>query len=150
MSMKTLVLLVHISAAAVVLGASLGWGRLLRQAAEAGQATARVAIADVARRLVLVRITSMMTLFTGVALIFFGGGFAVVPKNYHIALTLMLAGIGWVFLGVVPKVRALAKLTEAAPFEPSKFAGSVGKIGMATGIIHAIWLSLLVLMFVHV
>jgi hypothetical protein len=148
--MKTVVLVVHIAAASVVLGASLGWGRLLRQAAEAGQAAARVAIADVARRMVLVRITSMMTLFTGVALIFISGGFAVVPKNYHIALTLMLAGVGWVFLGVVPKVKGLAKLAAAPEFDREKFAGSVGKVGMATGIVHALWLSLLVLMFVRV
>lgn len=148
--MKTVVLIVHIAAAAVVLGASLGWGRLLRQAAEAGQGAARVAIADIARRLLLVRVTSMMTLFTGLALMFIGGGFAVVPKNYHIALTVMLAGVAWVFLGVVPKVKALGKLAAAPEFERDKFAGSVGKVGMATGVVHALWLSLLVLMFVHV
>lgn len=147
--MKTVILIVHIAAAALILGASLGWGRFLRQAAEAGQAAVRVAVDDVSRRLLLVRIGSMMTLFTGIALIFLGGGFAIVPKNYHIALTVMLAGAGWVFLGVVPKVKALAQVGGASEFDRAAFDGKVGKVGMATGIVHGLWLVLIVLMFVR-
>jgi len=147
--MKTVILIVHIAAAAMILGASLGWGRFLRQAAEAGQAAARVAIEDVSRRLLLVRVGSMMTLFTGIALIFVSGGFAIVPKNYHIALTVMLAGVGWVFLGVVPKVKALGQVASASEFDRATFGRKVGKLGMATGIVHGLWLVLSVLMFVR-
>lgn len=147
--MKPLVLVVHVAAAAVVLGASLGWGRLLRQAADAGQATARVAIADVLRRMTLVRITSAMTLFTGVALILVSGGFALVPKNYHTALLIMLAAVGWVLFGVVPRVKALDAVASAPEFDAGRFKAGVGKVSMATGIIHALWLGLLVLMFVR-
>lgn len=145
--MKTVVLIVHVAAAAVVLGSSLGWGRLLRQSVDAGQAAARVAIADVVRRLTLVRITSFMTLFTGVALILFSGGFAVVPKSYHIALTLMLVSVGWGLLGLAPKVKALNQVAAAPEFDAARFRAGIGKVGMGTGIVHALWLSMLVLMF---
>ncbi len=148
--MKTVVVVVHVAAAAVVLGASLGWGRLLRQAAEAGQAAARVATADVMRRMTLVRIASAMTLFTGIALILLSGGFGIVPKNFHIALTLMLATLGWVMLGLVPRVKSLDGLAAASHFDRAQFTASVGKVGMGTGIIHALWIVILVLMFVVV
>lgn len=148
--MKTVVVVVHVAAAAVVLGASLGWGRLLRQAAEVGQAAARVAAADVMRRMTLVRIGSAMTLFTGIALIFLSGGFGIVPKNFHIALTLMLVTLGWVVLGLVPRVKVLHKLTGATDFDRAQFVAGVGKVGMATGIVHAFWIVILVLMFVIV
>lgn len=148
--MKTLVVIVHVAAAAVVLGGSLGWGRFLRQAAEGGQVAARVAAADVMRRMMLVRIGSAMTLFTGIGLIFLSGGFAVVPKNFHIALTLMLAALGWVLLGVVPRVKRAFGIASAVEFDPKAFAAAAGKVGMSTGIVHALWLVILVLMFVMI
>lgn len=143
--LKVLVLVVHIAAAAVVLGASLGWGRALRQAAGAGAAAWEVVLGDVSRRLILVRVTSMMTLFTGVGLIFLSGGFAVVPKTYHIALTLMLAAVAWVMFLLAPAVKALKQVQVG----PSNSAVNVGRVAMGTGVVHAIWLVLLVLMFVR-
>lgn len=146
--MKTAIVIIHVAAAAVLLGTSLGWGRLLRRAAESGQAAARVAVDDVMRRMKLMRVTSAVTLVSGIALIFVAGGFAVVPKNFHIALTVMLATLGWVVLGLVPRVKALAARVGEAEFDRARFEASIGKVGMATGIVHAAWLTLLVLMFV--
>ena len=142
---KILVLVIHVAAAAVVLGASLGWGRSLQKAAQAGAQAWEVVLSDVARRLVLVRVTSMMTLFTGVALIFMSGGFAVVPKTYHIALTLMLASVGWVMFLLAPAVKALKQVPLSNGAAPVK----LGKVAMGTGVLHAVWLVLLVLMFVR-
>jgi hypothetical protein len=146
--MKTAIVIIHVAAAAVLLGTSLGWGRLLRQAAESGQSAARVAVDDVMRRTKLARVASALTLLSGLALIFVGGGFAVVPKNFHIALTVMLATLGWVVLGLVPRVKALAAQVGAADFNRAGFEAAIGKVGMATGIVHGAWLIVLVLMFV--
>jgi hypothetical protein len=143
--LKVLVLVVHVAAASVVLGASLGWGRSLRQAAAAGAQAWDVVVADVSRRLILVRVTSMMTLFTGVGLIFLSGGFAVIPKTYHIALTLMLAAVGWVMFVLAPAVKALKQVQVGSSASPV----NIGKIAMGTGVVHAVWLTLLVLMFVR-
>lgn len=142
--LKVLVLVIHVAAAAMVLGGSLGWGRALRQAHAAGAAAWGVVIADVSRRLVLVRITSVVTLLTGLALIFISGGFAVVPPTFHIALLLMLLATGWVGFFLAPAVKALAqaKVGDGSPI-------NVGKVAMATGVLHAVWLVLLVLMFVR-
>lgn len=144
-NLKVLVLVVHVAAAAVVLGASLGWGRTLRQAASAGAQAWAVVVGDVSRRLLLVRITSMMTLFTGVGLIFLSGGFAVVPKTYHVALTLMLFAVGWVMFLLAPGVKALAQVQIGTTSSPV----NIGKVAMGTGVLHAVWLALLVLMFVR-
>lgn len=146
--MKTAIVIIHVAAAAVLLGTSLGWGRLLRQAAESGQAAARVAVDDVMRRMNLARIASAVTLVSGVVLIFVAGGFAVVPKNFHIALTVMLATVGWVVLGLAPRVKALAAQVGEAEFNRARFEASIGKVGMASGIVHGAWLILLILMFV--
>lgn len=141
--LRVLVLVIHVAAAATVLGGSLNWGRALKQAAAAGAAAWGVVIADVSGRLALVRITSIVTLLTGVALIFIRGGFSAVSPTFHIALTLMLFATGWVMFFITPAVKALAqaKVGDGSPV-------NVGKIGMATGVLHTVWLVLLVLMFV--
>jgi hypothetical protein len=144
-NLKILVLIVHVGAAAVVLGASLGWGRILRQAAAAGAQAWDVVVADVARRLTLLRTTLFMTLFTGVGLIFLSGGFAVVPVTYHIALTLMLGAVGWVMFQLAPAVKTLKQAQAGSGAAPIK----LGKVAMGTGVLHAVWLVLLVLMFVR-
>lgn len=143
--LKILVLIVHVAAAAVVLGASLGWGSALRKASEAGAQAWEVVLADVFRRLALVRATALMTLFTGVGLIFLSGGFKVVPMTFHIALTLMIVAVGWTMFFVAPAVNALKKVQIGTPSSPI----NLGKVAMGTGVLHAVWLVLLVLMFVR-
>ena len=146
-TLKIMLVVFHIAVAAAVLGASFGWSRLLKSAGKAGLPALRVAAEDVGFRLVLLRFASFMTLFTGVGLIFFAGGFAVVSKNYHIALTLMLVAIGWNLFLLAPKVKALRTLVRTDSVNQAECDNLVSKIGMGTGVLHAMWLVLLVLMY---
>lgn len=146
--LKILLVVFHITVAAGVLGASFGWARLLRKANAAGLPSLRVAVEHVASRLRVLRIASFMTLFTGVGLIFTIGGFAIAPKNYHIALTVMLVAIGWNLFFLAPKVKALGAVVAADSVNADECSKLFGKIGMGTGVLHAVWLALLTLMYV--
>ena len=146
--LKLVLVVFHIVVAAAVLGTSFGWSRLLRSAARSGSPALRVATEDVYFRLLILRFASFMTLFTGIGLIFVAGGFAIVPKNYHMALTLMLVAIAWNLFFIAPKVKALRALVGAETVNQAECTRLISKLGMGTGILHAAWVALLVLMYV--
>lgn len=146
--LKLVLVVFHIMVAAAVLGTSFGWSRLLRSAASSGPPALHVAIEDVRFRLLILRFASFMTLFTGLGLIFLAGGFAIVPKNYHVALTLMLVAIAWNLFFIAPKVKALRALVGTEPVNQNECNRLIAKLGMGTGILHAGWVALLVLMYV--
>jgi uncharacterized membrane protein len=145
--LRILILVIHISAAAVLFGAGLGLPRLLRKSFELGAPMFKLATEEVKKRAGWTGIASLATLWTGIALIFILGGFKAAPINYHISLTLMFGAILVNLLVARPAVKRL--VFEGAKPEPSRdvVQASVKRLSMGQGIMHLIWVIILVLMF---
>jgi uncharacterized membrane protein len=140
-------LVLHIASAALLFGGALGLPRLVRNALSLGAAAFRVAAKEAQRRGTLTGIASLMTLWTGVALIFMLGGFARAPINFHIALTLMLVAIACNLVFIRPSLSKLVREGENPEPSATVVALALKKISMGQGILHLIWITNLVLMF---
>ncbi|HXS15761.1 MAG TPA: hypothetical protein VN764_01145 [Polyangiaceae bacterium] len=145
-----LLLVIHISAAALTLGSTTGLLRLLRRGLDAGQAAFALAAEDGARRGKITGMSSMATLWTGLSLIFVIGGFKVAPLNIHIALSLMLVAVVVSFTLMRPSMGRILALSSAAPLDVAAVRGHMKKLAMGQGILHLLWLCILVLMLVRI
>jgi len=109
----------------------------------------RYAAAEADRKGKLVGIAAIGTLLTGVGLIFNFGGFALVPKNFHMALGLMLIALA---LSVAVMKPATAKLNQAASGEDidrNLAEKSLKTMAIGSGILQLLWVVMLVLMNYH-
>jgi hypothetical protein len=146
---KVLVLIVHISAAAVLFGVPLGLTRMVRGALAKGSETFKLAAQEAAFKGKLAGMSSMVTLMSGLGLIFLAGGFAIVPKNFHAALALMLGAFAVSITVMRPNIARLVEASLKEPIDESSARAAVAKLGMGTGILHALWIVILGLMFVR-
>jgi hypothetical protein len=144
---RLVLLILHIAAAAISFGGTLGLARLIRAGASAGPSAFQVAVRDAARRAVLGRLSGVVTLLSGVGLVLLRGGFAVVPKNYHVALGLMWLLLGIQFFVTTPAVKRVRALAEGSTLDPVAVGACARLIGIGVGAGHALWLLILVLMF---
>lgn len=142
-------LVLHISSAALLFGGGLGMVKNLKRSLEAGQATFSVAAQDAARRGSVIGAASLATLATGLGLIFAMGGFKSVPFTIHIALTLMLLAIGVSAALIKPSTARLVQFAQAEALEKEKVGSAIKKIAMGSGILHLIWITNLTLMLLR-
>lgn len=145
---RILLLLVHISFAAILFGGGLGLRKAIESSLAVSPAALRATLAGTAQRAKLMGISSILTLLTGVALIFVSyGGFKEAPKNYHTALLLMLGAVA--VSGTIQRPTMLAIVAEAAREVPdgSVIGAKLKKLSMAQGILHLLWIVTLTLMF---
>lgn len=140
------VLFAHIAFAAALFGAPLGMVRNIKNSLAAGPQAFKAAAADAQVRAKVAGASSVLTLLTGVGLIFVKGGFSGVSKSYHISLTLMLV---LVVVGVAllrPTVDKIAAAADAATIDAAAAGKLVKRLAMGTGIVHLLWAVLLFLM----
>jgi len=145
-----ILLVIHISAAALALGTSTGLLRLLRRGLQAGQGTFALAVEDAARRGKIMGMSGMATLWTGLSLIFVIGGFKAAPLNIHIALTLMLGAVAISLSIMRPNLGRLVVLSSAPSLDAAAVKRHIKKLAMGQGILHLLWLCILVLMLVRI
>ncbi len=138
---------VHISFAALILGVSVTLSGELRRALSAGHLAFRQTALSAARKAMLTLISTGMTFATGLGLIFYRGGFGVVTKNYHIAMTLMLVSLVVVALIVKPATAKAVAASAGETLDENAARSSFKKVAMGVGILHTMWLGSLVLMF---
>lgn len=143
-------LVLHISAAALLIGAGTGMLKNLRRTAALSREAFGLAVEDAARRAKVMMMSSLTTLLTGLCLIFLLGGFAVVPLNIHIALSLMLVAQVVSATIMRPGVGQLVKLAGESVWNPSAVDTPLKKLAMGQGILHLLWLGMLVLMLVRI
>ncbi len=148
--LRIVLLVLHISAAALLMGLPMGIVRNIKANLEIGPAAFKQATTDAARRGTLASVGSLVTLASGITLIFLAGGFGSVPLNFHIALTLMLVAIVISSVLVRPTVTRLAQVSLKEPIDKEAALGLVKRIAMGTGILHMLWLVMLTLMFVRI
>lgn len=145
--MITILVIVHVTLAAVVFGAPLGAVSAAKRALAVNPEAFKLAASEVDRRGKLTSISAILLLLSGVGLILAYGGFGVVSKNFHIALTVMLAAIAFSFAWMKPNSAKLLAAAEAQPTDKDAAQVALKKLAMGSGILHAIWLVLLVLMY---
>lgn len=143
---KLVVLVLHITSAAIIFGVTLGAAGGLRAGLAAGDRAFVAVAAGAARRGSLAKIGALITLVTGVLLIFMGGGFGAVTPNFHIALTLMLAAIGLSTFFTAPNMKRLVQLSHVSPLDQATAEPLIGRVGLGVSLSHALWVVILVLM----
>lgn len=150
MSLHTLLLIVHISAAAILVGGGMGLRRHLLAALALGGKAFELATQDAARRSKVMGICSLVTLLTGVLLILSLGGFKVAPLNFHFAFGVMVLFILASLLIMRPAVGLLVEEAKKAAPDTAAATAALKKIAMGQGMLHLFWLTNLVLMLVRI
>jgi hypothetical protein len=148
--LRNLILFVHISAAAVLVGANTGTVRNLRRTKELGRDVFLIAAEDAVLRGKILGICSVMTLMTGVMLILKMGGMAAAPINYHIALGLMLIAVAVSALIMRPTGAKLLILAKSEQFQAKMVPPLTKKLAMGQGILHLLWAIILLLMIFRI
>lgn len=147
MDLRVTVIVVHIASAAVILGVPLGITRLIRKALELDLPALRLAADEGVRRARTTGIASMVTLWSGVGLIFLMGGFKIAPINYHMALGLMFVAVLLSLVVMRPAMVAIWRTTRADAPDRALIERLLKRMGMAQGVLHLLWVCLLILMF---
>ncbi len=141
-----ILMVLHISFAAVTFAVTLTMGGALRRAAGKG-ADVKLAIANLASRAnSIAGLFGALTFVSGFALIFYRGGFKAISPTIHVALTLVLGMIifGWLFMTpTAKKLVAAASAPDEGPWLAAK-----KKWAMGDGILQLTWVVVLVLMFI--
>lgn len=145
-----ILLVVHIAAAAVTLGASVGLMRHLRRTLEASQQAFALAAEDAQRRGKIMGLSGFIVLQTGLALIFVIGGFKAAPLNIHIAFMIMLGAMALSITVMRPTSARLVDLSKAETLDKVGISKSLKKLAMGQGILHLAWIIILVLMLVRI
>lgn len=145
--LRVALLVVHIASAAIVLGGSFGVTRLIRRSLDLEVRALRLAADEGVRRARLTGLSSILTLWTGVGLIFLMGGFKVAPLNYHMALGLMFGAVILSLLVLRPAMVRVWRATQVEVPERSEIERLLRRMGMAQGILHLVWITILILMF---
>lgn len=146
--LRIALLLVHISFAAILFGGGLGVRKSIQSSLAVGPAALRATLAGVAERSKLIGVSSIVTLLSGVALIFVSyGGFKDAPKNFHTAIVTMLIATAVTMALLRPALGAIG--VEAARETPdgAVIGAQLKKLSMAQGVLHLLWLATLTLMF---
>ena len=94
--------------------------------------------------------SALATLWTGLSLIFVIGGFKAAPLNIHIALALMLGAVAISVTIMRPNMGRLVALSSAPHLDTSTVKRHIKKLAMGQGLLHLLWLCILVLMLVRI
>lgn len=143
-AVETAVLALHVLASSCWFAPRLFWPRRLRAALASSNEAAKVTVPAISREMNLTTASALLTIATGVALIFMHGGFKAVPKTIHMGLTLTLVAF---FAGLALELPALVKIRAAV--ERSALGEAqplVKRVVMGAMIEHTCWLATLVLM----
>ena len=139
---------IHILCASVWLGSGLTIAGDVRRTLEQGRPHTDLLISRVNRQGKMAGIFGMLTLLSGVNLVFVMGGFGNVGHNIHagLGLSLLIFAVG---LGLsMPTWRRIRAILGAETGDLAEARKLAGRLGMFTGIEHLLWLVVLVLMVV--
>ena len=143
---STILLVLHITLAALWLGPPLGLNKTLARGLAGGQDALRTAMGEFRFRGGLARIGGTGVLVTGLALIFVRGGFGAVAPQFHAALGIVvLAIVNSIFFGILG-ARVDAAANDYSEAKRGDAAQAIKRIGIHSHVQHAFWLAALILM----
>lgn len=148
--LRIFVLVLHVSAAAILFGGSLGTVRSLKAGLELSRDAFKLTTSEAARRGRIMGMSSLLTFATGLVLIFMMGGFARVPVNFHMALGIFLGAIALSSILLRPTVTKLADLAQAETTDKDAARKLIARLAMGTGLVHLLWIVTLALMFTRI
>ena len=131
-------LVVHILLAASWFAARLGVAGRLRRGFERGGTAALEAIADATRQQRWAFGAGVLTLATGLGLLFLLGGFRGSPPRLHIGLALTLLALVSELVLAYPALRRLGV--------PAQAESGRKRLALASGLVHLLWVATLVTM----
>ena len=137
---------IHILSTAIWLGAGLTVAGDVRRTIEQGRPHTDLLITRVNRQGKMAGIFGMLTVLSGLNLIFTMGGFGNVGHNIHagLGLSLLIFAVG---LGLsMPTWRRIRTILGTEAGDLGEARRLAGRLGMFTGIEHLLWLVVLVLM----
>jgi hypothetical protein len=139
----------HITFAASAIGLNAVATAALRRARSASSEVFQHVVGETNWRGKMSGIAGVLTLLSGLGLIFKNGGFGAVTVNFHIALGLILVMIALGFGFIKPTGAKLAAAAAKAndPKAP-EVAALLSKLGIGLHVIQMLWFTILVLMFV--
>ncbi len=145
--LKTILLAIHIAAAAMIFAAPMGTiGSLKRALADGSPGVLRSAAKDASVRAMLAQAGSVLTLLTGLGLIFMLGGFGAVSPRIHAAFGLLILALGFSLGFMKPTGKKLGMAAQATPPEKEAIQGCLGRLRVGNGVLHLVWLTILILM----
>jgi hypothetical protein len=142
MLLQTLFIILHVATAAAWFGMALRLPAHARLALAAGPAAAAIVADDTGRTVRLMGFFLILTLAFSLLAFFLGGGFATYGAEFHTAILLFVLLIVAHYALLRP---AWSAVHRAAMGGDGK--APLGRIAMATGLSHTLWLIILVLMF---
>ncbi len=138
-------LILHIACIAVWFGNSISLPGRLRRGLAAGDAELKFTVNEVARGFRLSLVFGVLTLVTGLILIFTRGGFAHVGKTIHMGLGLTILMLLLQFFINRPAVRRISQIVTNG--EDRSLIGPLKtRLGISSGINQLLWLVVLALM----
>lgn len=145
MNLANVLKLVHIAAMAVWLAGGLGIAGDVRRTLARGKPHTELLVPRVDRALTIAMIAGLLTIATGLGLVFVVyGGMKGLPIRYHASLGLALVAYALLFTVLKP---ATARLEEALSKGEGRDLRALSKrIAMLTGIDHLLKIVILVLM----
>ena len=139
-----LIRLLHFAGMAVWFGGALTLSSDVRKTLARGKPHTDVLAARVDRSLSIGAVAATVTMGTGLGMIFAQGGFGAISPRIHAGFALALVTFAVELLALRP---AVGKLGQAlASGEEKDLKALQGRIGMLTGVLHALKLVILVLM----
>ncbi len=139
-----LIRLLHFAGMAVWFGGALTLSSDVRKTLARGKPHTDVLAARVDRSLSIGAVAAIVTMGTGLGMIFAQGGFGAISPRIHAGFALALVAFAVELLALRP---AVGKLGQAlASGEEKDLKALQGRIGMLTGVLHSLKLVIMVLM----
>ena len=138
-------MVLHVAVAATAFGITLPVGSALKRASGRGREVKSAVATMAARSGQLAGIFGVLTLVTGLVLIFYLGGFAVVSKTIHAAMGIIVVMI---LHGAFFMRPAGNRILAAVEQDEAAWEAARKRYAMGHGIMSLMWLAILVLMFI--
>ncbi len=135
----------HVAVAATAFAITLSMGGALRRAGGQGREVKSAIAALTMRSGQLAGIFGILTLLTGLALVFYMGGFKVVAPAIHAGMGIVLVMILHGALFMRPTSQ---RIIAAADQDDASWSAAVKRFNIGHGIMQLLWLVTLVLMFI--
>jgi hypothetical protein len=137
--------ILHVAAASVWIGAGLTTSRDVRHTLSLGRPHLDELMPRLRATAQLMNRSALVTVLSGLAIIFAVGGFARVPHRIHVGLALTLLAIAAGRFLIRPVIGEIARALKA-PVPPAEAARLTARFRMGIGVEHALRLAVLVLM----